>query len=936
MPRFSCCRPFLFALTALALPVSSPAQSVTFGGTTFVNRGLVGVGRVSASQRDRFGETLGSFSGLALDPRSWRRNADGSFAATLFTQPDRGYVRSGVTTNYRPRLHQFSVTFTPAPNGSSNQNQLRFTLSDTVLFAEANGTPLTSLDPSPTGSGTRSGFPPLPQAHNGRLSIDPEGLARLGDGTFFVSDEYGPYLYRFSANGALLGAVRPPEAFIPKRNAQESFSSNNPGDGQPAPSPADPLAGRANNQGFEGLSLSPDGTTLYALLQSALRQEGGAEGGAGRRYTRLLAYDVANPAAPVLRSEWILPLPLYTEDGGQHVASVGDLVALSARHFLVLTRDGNGRGSASARSLSRAVLVYDTAAATNLAGSAFDNPNNSAAPRGVLSPTIVPATSVVLVDINDLNQLTKFNLNNSSNDNSDTLAEKWESLALTPALDPSAPDDFFLLIGNDNDFSTTDGRQNGESYRASLNIDNMVLVYRVSIPGIPTLPAFIAQPANVTVSTGQSATLVATAVGNPAPSLQWRRNGQIIPGATASTLALSNVQVGDAGAYTATATNSLGSVTSSTATLTVSGTNAPTFSAQPQSQTIARGSTAVFSAAASNSPTYQWQRNGAPLAGATSRMLVLPAVEMEAAGTYVVFATNASGTVASSPATLTVVGAAPADVGRLSNLSIRTTLSSADPSFTLGTVVGGAGTSGEIPLLVRAAGPSLAPFGIADALADPQVEMLSGTTVVARNDNWGDGTGLSAVFAQVGAFAFVSPTSRDAALYSASTPARDYTVQVSGVGSGAGTVLAELYEATPAATFGATTPRLINVSVRKQIAAGGSLTAGFVIGGATARTVLVRAIGPRLALAPFNLPGAMVDPKLDLYSEQTVIAANDNWGGDPQLTATANGVGAFLVSDPASRDAMLLATLAPGPYTAVVSGSNNAGGLAIVEVYEVP
>ena len=123
----------------------------------------------------------------------------------------------------------------------------------------------------------------------------------------------------------------------------------------------------------------------------------------------------------------------------------------------------------------------------------------------------------------------------------------------------------------------------------------------------------------------------------------------------------------------------------------------------------------------------------------------------------------------------------------------------------------------------------------------------------------------------------------------------------------------------------------------KSIPAGGLLTAGFVIGGATAKTVLVRAIGPRLALAPFGIGGAMVDPKLELFFGQTVIAANDNWSGDAALTLIANAVGAFAVTDAASKDAMLLVTLAPGNYTAQVTPvTGTAGGTAIVEVYEVP
>jgi hypothetical protein len=157
---------------------------------------------------------------------------------------------------------------------------------------------------------------------------------------------------------------------------------------------------------------------------------------------------------------------------------------------------------------------------------------------------------------------------------------------------------------------------------------------------------------------------------------------------------------------------------------------------------------------------------------------------------------------------------------------------------------------------------------------------------------------------------------------------------VSGATGATGRVIAEFYDATPITTFRATTPRLINVSVRKQIDAGGSLTAGFVIGGSTAKTVLVRAIGPGLAV--FGVPGLMADPRLELFNSSSVrIAANDNWGGDPQLTAAGARVGAFALADARGADAMLLLTLVPGNYSAEVRGANG-GGTALVEVYEVP
>lgn len=125
--------------------------------------------------------------------------------------------------------------------------------------------------------------------------------------------------------------------------------------------------------------------------------------------------------------------------------------------------------------------MCDVSGATNLAGSVYDSATTPLAPGGVLAAGLVPAMTVRLIDLNDPVQLAKFGLNNGPNDNSNTLAEKWESLAMAPALDPAAPGDFLLFIGNDNDFSTTDGFQDGSPFRADFTTDNMILVYRLSL-----------------------------------------------------------------------------------------------------------------------------------------------------------------------------------------------------------------------------------------------------------------------------------------------------------------------------------------------------------------------------------------------------------------------------------------------------------------------
>jgi hypothetical protein len=461
--------------------VAQPVATVTVNNQTFVNQGLVGVGRMPSDLKDKFGETFGSFSAFTFQPGSWQRNANGSYSGMLFAQPDRGYNAAG-TTNYVPRFNKVTVAFTPAPAGSTAQNQVGLTLADTIKFTESDGTPMTSLDPTSAGTGTRAGLPAMPQAFNGRLALDAEGIVVNADGSIWVSDEYGPYIFRFTADGRLISAIRPPEAITPKRNGADSFASNNPGPGQAAPVPANPTTGRQNNQGLEGLSVSPDGRTLFALLQSAARQDGGTGGTGPRRHTRLLAYDLTVAGNPTLKGEYVVPLPTYSLGAATRVPAQSEMLAINNTQFLVLARDGNGRGVDNPTSLYRSILVYDISSATNIAGTAYDTTTTPIAPGGVLAAGIIPATSAVLVDMNNAAQLAKFGLNNGPVDNANTLSEKWEALALVPAFDPSAPNDWFLFVGNDNDCITTNGFQDGAPYAAAIDNDNMVLVYRVTIP----------------------------------------------------------------------------------------------------------------------------------------------------------------------------------------------------------------------------------------------------------------------------------------------------------------------------------------------------------------------------------------------------------------------------------------------------------------------
>jgi hypothetical protein len=223
-------------------------------------------------------------------------------------------------------------------------------------------------------------------------------------------------------------------------------------------------------------------------------------------------------------------------------------------------------------------------------------------------------------------------------------------------------------------------------------------------------------------------------------------------------------------------------------------------------------------------------------------------------------------------------------------------------------------------------------------LPNPKLSLLSGSTTVASNTGWNGDAALSTAFTQVGAFPYTSATSRDSGLFQPTLASGAYTLQVSDNGGVAGTVIAELYDATPSDRIAIETPRLVNVSVLKSITPGSTLTAGFVIGGTTSMKVLVRAVGPTLGTPPFNIPGTMANPKLEFYNNATNTKIDENvgWGGSAALTAAFTSVGAFPLANPTTKDSVLLLTLTPGQYSVRVSGADGGGGFAIIEVYEVP
>ncbi|MCX6942172.1 MAG: Ig-like domain-containing protein [Verrucomicrobia bacterium] len=258
---------------------------------------------------------------------------------------------------------------------------------------------------------------------------------------------------------------------------------------------------------------------------------------------------------------------------------------------------------------------------------------------------------------------------------------------------------------------------------------------------------------------------------------------------------------------------------------------------------------------------------------------------------------------------------------RLINLSSRLRIGAGINVLIAGFVIGGTEAK---QVLIRGIGPALAGLGVQGTLANPQLRLYRGSEVIAQNDDWStgaDSAALASAFQRLGAFA-LAPGSKDAALLVTLAPGA-YTAHVVADAAG-GVALAEIYDASgnPNADY----QRLINLSTRGDVGTGENiLIGGFIVTGNAPKRVLVRAVGP--SLTAFGVAGAIVDPRLRVFTCAALIAENDNWSIVPADTAAtvqaARDTGAFALAN-GSKDAALILTLAPGAYTAQVSCADGA------------
>lgn len=232
-------------------------------------------------------------------------------------------------------------------------------------------------------------------------------------------------------------------------------------------------------------------------------------------------------------------------------------------------------------------------------------------------------------------------------------------------------------------------------------------------------------------------------------------------------------------------------------------------------------------------------------------------------------------------------------------------------------MIGGFTILGETPktVLIRAIGPSLAAHGIASALLDPAINLHDETGAVIAsgsswNSNWTDTE-----------YAPVDP--RESVIRASLSPG-NYTVILSGPQTQSGMALIEVFDLEPASG------RLAAISTRSRVETGDNvMIGGFILGGDEPGYVVVRALGP--SLSQHGIAGALLDPTLDVYDGYgSVIASNDDWRSHQEGQMVAS-----TIPPTDDREAAVVAILPPGSYTAIVRGSDNATGVALVEVFHI-
>jgi hypothetical protein len=272
--------------------------------------------------------SLGTFGGVSL--------SGGGFGSSLYPVPghtdefygleDRGPNVSAPNGDDVLPLPSFDPSigeFRFEPNGQAVE--LR-----TIPLQDASGHPYSGL--VNTGNSTGETMENLQGQvlANDPDGYDSEGLVAMPDGTFWVSDEYGPYITHFTADGRQIQRLSPQDGSLPRE-----------------------LANRVPNKGMEGLTITPDGRTLVGMMQSALQQPDlGSTKATKIVPTRIVTYD--------LRTHAVHEYLYLLHDPATTGTAVSEITALSDTKFLVDERDGNWPGTGAFKRLYEVDLSHAT------------------------------------------------------------------------------------------------------------------------------------------------------------------------------------------------------------------------------------------------------------------------------------------------------------------------------------------------------------------------------------------------------------------------------------------------------------------------------------------------------------------------------------------------------------------------------------------------
>ncbi|HEX4640475.1 MAG TPA: hypothetical protein VH252_03765 [Chthoniobacterales bacterium] len=253
----------------------------------------------------------------------------------------------------------------------------------------------------------------------------------------------------------------------------------------------------------------------------------------------------------------------------------------------------------------------------------------------------------------------------------------------------------------------------------------------------------------------------------------------------------------------------------------------------------------------------------------------------------------------------------------LANLATRVQVGAANNVAIAGFIITG---NSSKQVVVRGLGPSLASAGVQGALSDPILELhdSSGNLLMSNND-WQQSQ------AQELRDVNLAPSNDlESALLATLAPGT-FTAIVRGNGNATGIGLVEVYDLQPSATS-----KLANLSTRGFVGTGQDvMIGGAIVTGPDNARVLFRALGPSLAGA--GIQNAITDPQLDLFDGNGVkVSSNNDWKGSQQAVITNSGL-----APGNDLESAILTDLAPGNYTAVVSGVTGATGVALVEAYHL-